>query len=84
MGDFFGGVAPDQNIYLQNEDIVIVPKTTIAKVNDFVDQFFSNTMPVFNWWSSLQSARVAKDSADTIGLINKSLENDLLSITPSP
>jgi len=86
LGDYFDGKAPDQNIYLQNSDIVIVPKTFIAKAGDFVEQFFTRTMPVFTWWSSLHSATVAKDSADTVKLINESLQKSLttISVNPSP
>ncbi|MEW6676507.1 MAG: polysaccharide biosynthesis/export family protein [Pseudomonadota bacterium] len=80
--DYMEGRAPDQNIYLQHDDIVIVPKTSIAKVGDFVDLFFSRTLPVFTWWSSAWQASVAKDSADSVRLINESLRADLLSITP--
>jgi len=77
LGDFMDGAALDQNIFLQPEDIVIVPKTTIAKVGEFIDQFFTRTKPVFDWWISLQQARYAEETAKSIQLYNKYLDNVL-------
>lgn len=84
LDDCFAGRAPDQNIYLGHDDIVIVPKTAIAKVGDFVELFFTRTAPVFNWWSAAWQASVAEKSAETTKLINESLSNSLISITTQP
>jgi protein involved in polysaccharide export with SLBB domain len=84
INDFLDGRAPDQNIYLQNSDIIIVPKTIISRVGDFVEQFFTRTAPIFTWWSALNQATVAKDSAETTKLINESLQRQLNFITISP
>lgn len=74
LGDFINGEALDQNIYLQPDDIVIVPKTLIAQVGEYVDQFFARTRPIFEWWISLQEARVAKDSAEFIQKLNRNID----------
>ena len=84
LADYFDGRAPDQNIYLQHDDIVIVPKTLIARVGDFVEQFFTRTSPVFTWWSALHQASAARDSAETIRLINESLHRSLANIAINP
>ena len=84
INDFLDGSAPDQNIYLQNSDIVIVPKTFISRVGDFVEQFFARTSPVFTWWSALNQASVARDSAETVRLINESLQRSINAISISP
>lgn len=82
IGDFLDGTAPDQNIYLQNDDIVIVPRTFIAQVGIFVEQFFARTVPVFNFWTAIHSASVAREAAKSVELINESLRRGLLQITP--
>ena len=84
VADYFEGRAPDQNIQLQNNDIIIVPKTTIAKVGDFVDNFFSRTAPLFNWWTALFEASVARERTDTTRLINESLQRSLNAVTINP
>lgn len=86
LQDFLEGLAPQENIVLRNGDIVIVPKTTIAKVGDFVDLFFSRTLPVFQWWGTLWESTVSRQKADTVRLINESLERNLnqISINPTP
>ena len=59
----------DENLLLRPDDVVIVPKTTITKVGDFIDRFFTRTKPVFDWWISLQQARYAEDiSRNTVRL----------------
>lgn len=73
--DYADGKAPDQNVVLAAEDIVIVPKSTIAAVDVFIEQFFSKTVPVFNWWVQLQYARVATDAASQVQLLNNALRN---------
>lgn len=78
LSRFLAGDELDQNIYLQADDIVIVPSTFIAKVGEFVDQFFTRTRPIFQWWISLQEARVAKDTADYIQRLQR------VSGSPSP
>ena len=84
LADYFEGRAPDQNIFLQHHDIVVVPRTAIAKAGDFVEQFFSRTAPIFTWWSAMFQASVARDSADTTRLINESLTRSLNALTVSP
>lgn len=63
LGEFIAGRAPDQNLYLVADDIVFVPKSTIAEIGDFIDRFFTRTRPVFDWWTALQNARYAEDAA---------------------
>ena len=59
----------DENLLLRPDDVVIVPKTTITKIGDFIDRFFTRTKPVFDWWISLQQARYAEDiSRNTVRL----------------
>ena len=82
LDDYMKGSAPDQNIFLQNGDIVIVSKTLIAKVGDYVERFFIRTQPIFNWWLALNQASVATEATETVELINQALRNDLLNISP--
>lgn len=39
-----------ENIILEPGDIVFVPKSFIAKVDDFIDQFFTKTEPVLRYY----------------------------------
>lgn len=78
LKDYLGGAAADQNIFLQDDDVVMVPKTRIAKVNQFIQNFFTNTRPVLDWWISLntswstfQNARYAEDIAKTTTQVNQ-------------
>lgn len=73
LDDYLEDGAIEQNIYLRADDIVIVPKTTIAKIGSFIDQFFTKTKPVFDWWVAANQARYAKD----VGIATRRL-NDLL------
>ena len=86
LEDYLEGRAPNENIVLRHGDIVIVPKTEIAKVGEFVDLFFTRTVAVFQWWSGMWSAARAKEAADTVRLINESLERSLtgISVNPNP
>ena len=77
LRDFINAELSDQNIYLQADDILIVPKTTIARVGTFVEQFFTRTKPVFDWWISMQYARFAEDLFN-----NNAILNDLIFETP--
>ncbi len=63
LGDYSEGKAPNQNIYLSDEDIVFVPRSLIVKIGDFIEKFFTRTRPVFDWWTALQNARYAEDAA---------------------
>lgn len=81
--DFLDGKVTDQNIYLQNDDIIIVPRNFITKVGTFVEQFFARTIPVFNFWTAMQSATVAAEASESVELINDSLRRGLLEITPT-
>jgi polysaccharide export outer membrane protein len=84
LSDYLEGKAPGENVLLRNGDIVIVPKTMIAKVGDFVELFFTRTAPVFQWWAGMWSSTVARDSADSVRLINQALERALTNISVSP
>ncbi|MGD9602476.1 MAG: polysaccharide biosynthesis/export family protein [Gammaproteobacteria bacterium] len=84
LADFFAGKAPNQNIYLRNGDVVIVPKTAISEVGDYVDLFFQRTAPLFAWWTALQTATVAEESAETVELINESLRRQLIDLNVNP
>jgi polysaccharide export outer membrane protein len=61
VDQYIAGKAPDQNPLVQADDVLIVPKSTITKVGDFVDRFFARTKPVFDWWIGLEQARYAED-----------------------
>lgn len=50
LADFIAGESPGQNIVLQEGDIVVVSRTAIAQVGLYIDQFFSKTRPIFDWW----------------------------------
>jgi protein involved in polysaccharide export with SLBB domain len=84
LADYLDGTAPAENIVLRNGDIVIVPKTLIAKVGDFVELFLSRTLPAFQWWSALHNATTANQQADTVRLINEALRRQLNIISISP
>jgi len=43
---FLNGKKGGSNVFLRPYDIVIVPKTKIAKVNQFVEQYIRNVLPV--------------------------------------
>jgi polysaccharide export outer membrane protein len=61
LAAYLDGKAADQNIPLRPDDVIIVPKTTITKVGDFIERFFTRTRPMLDWWSALQQARYAED-----------------------
>jgi protein involved in polysaccharide export with SLBB domain len=84
LGDYLEGKALGENVLLRNGDIVIVPKTMIAKVGDFVELFFTRTAPVFQWWAGMWSSTVARESAESVRLINQALERALTNISVSP
>ncbi len=63
LKDYLNGKAPDQNIYLLPGDIVFIPKSPIARVGDFVEQFFTRTRPLFDWWLSAVQSYYAVDIA---------------------
>jgi polysaccharide export outer membrane protein len=75
LRDYIGGRAADQNFYLEDNDIVIVPRSLIGEVDNFIDRFFIRTKPVFDWWISLQYARFAADIAHSTVLINDRILN---------
>jgi len=45
------------NIYLEPQDIIFVPKTFIANVNTFIDQFFTKTDPVLQYYLDIYDIR---------------------------
>lgn len=51
---YLEGRSPLQNIQLQEGDLVIVPRTTIAQVAHFIDMFFVRTKPIFDWYIAAQ------------------------------
>lgn len=56
MQDFLDGNDATQNIYLKDQDIVLVSKTAINKVGKFVSDVFVGTLPVFQWWIAINQA----------------------------
>ncbi len=60
LADFIEGKAPGHNIFLKDGDVIIVPKSAIAQVGDFIEKFFARTKPVFDWWIAGQQARFAE------------------------
>lgn len=86
LQDYLEGHAPNENILLRNGDIVIVPKTQIAKVDEFVELFLTRTLPIFQWYGAAWDATLAKQKSDELRLINESLQRNLnqVTITPPP
>jgi len=71
MKDFINGKAQtNQNIYLVDQDVVIVPKRFITKVDHFVQDFLVSVIPVFTFWSAGFNALAAKDSREILRDIN--------------
>ncbi|CAM8630684.1 Polysaccharide export protein [Comamonadaceae bacterium] len=60
MEDFLSGKATDQNIFLTPDDVIVVPKTRIASIGDFIERFFVRTKPVFDWWNAAYQAKYAE------------------------
>lgn len=73
LADFAAGKAPRDNIYLAADDIVLIPKSPMAAMGVFIDQFFGKTVGLFNWWVSLNDALVATETASTVRLLNRTL-----------
>jgi polysaccharide export outer membrane protein len=84
LEDFLEGRAPLENIALRNGDIVIVPQTPIAQVGEFVELFFTRTMPVFMWWGVAWESSVSRQKTETVRLINESLTRNLNAVTITP
>jgi len=59
IGDYLDGKAPDQNIYLAPDDVIVVPKTLISSIGDFIERFFVRTKPLFDWWNAMYQAKYA-------------------------
>jgi len=74
LADFAKGLAPADNIYVMADDVIIVPKSPIAALDLYIQQLFTSTASVFNWYISLQYAISAADLAKEIQLINRTLE----------
>jgi len=70
LWDFMNGDNDDQNVFLMDGDIVIVPKTFMTNVGEFIEDFFTRTKPVFDWWIALQYARYAEDVGKTTRRLN--------------
>ena len=45
LAAFINGAQGGSNAFLQGNDIIVVPKTNIAKVNDFVDNYIRKVLP---------------------------------------
>lgn len=61
----------NQNIYLTDRDIVIVPKRLITKVGDFVQDFVVNTAPVLQYMNAAYQAAYAKDTKEIVQRVNR-------------
>ena len=68
---FLAGEAPLQNIYVQEGDILFVPKTGLARVGFIIDSFFARTRPIFDWYLSGASAINYKEDRDLNRRLNK-------------
>jgi len=69
--DFISGKATtNQNLYLVDQDVVIVPKRFITKVDHFVQDFLVSVTPIFTFWSAGYAALAAKDSREILRDIN--------------
>lgn len=77
LADYVKGEATGQNIYLQADDVIIVPKTTIAKVHQFIDNFFVKTKPVLDWWIAFQGAHYAERSNLATMKANEAIAEEL-------
>jgi hypothetical protein len=73
LGDFIVGKAPNQNIYLYDEDTDLVPRSTIVNVGEFIEKFFTRTIPMPIWCTALQNARYTEETA----LLNQRLYQTL-------
>ena len=73
LADFATGRAPAENIYVLPDDVIIVPKSPIAALGVYIQQLFTSTAPIFNWYISLQDAIVANDLAREVRLLNTAL-----------
>lgn len=73
LRDFINRKADDQNIFLESEDIIIVPKTFIAKVNTFVNNWFVGTRGIFDWWIALVQARYVNEYGKAVERLNNSI-----------
>ncbi len=51
----------DQDIYLEPGDIVFVPKTFIANVDTFIDQFFTKTDPALKYYLDIYDVQHPKE-----------------------
>jgi polysaccharide export outer membrane protein len=88
LASFLTGDAPRENIYLQEGDVIIIPKTGIAHVAHFVDMFFSRTKPIFDWYNAGYQASKAvtnqelnEEVSNTIREVNQSFLNSQ-TVTP--
>jgi polysaccharide export outer membrane protein len=73
LRDYINRKSDDQNVYLSSDDIVIVPKTFIAKVNTFVDQWFVGTRGIFDWWIALNYGQYVREYGEAVRLMNQSM-----------
>ena len=51
--DVVGGEHPEGDVVLQAFDVVVVPKSSIANVNVFVEQYIARNIPVSPAWLAL-------------------------------
>jgi polysaccharide export outer membrane protein len=71
LRDYIAARDAGQNIALRDGDIVVVPRSTIGRIDEFIDKFFTRTKPVYDWWIGLQYARFADEIARTTVDINR-------------
>ena len=92
LKEYMEGTAPEQNIFLQENDVVILPKTIIAEVGKFVNDFFTSTKPILEWYIASQQTFYINDllrlstevTKAAIRAYNSSTVNPTLPQAPSP
>lgn len=75
ISDFLDGKAPDQNIYLAPDDVIVVPRTLLTSIGDFIESFFVRTKPIFDWWNAMYVARYADQYNRGLLRIYDSIQN---------
>lgn len=84
LAAYMRGESPSQNLYVQEDDLIIIPKTAIAKVGYFIDMFFARTKPVFDWYLSYRSAYRYEDIFRVSQQVNEAASAAFESSTVAP
>ncbi|WP_150047379.1 MULTISPECIES: polysaccharide biosynthesis/export family protein [Methylomonas] len=92
LSEYMEGTAPEQNIFLHENDVIILPKTKIAEVGQFVNDFFTSTKPILEWYIASQQTFYINDilrlsteaTKAAIRAYNQSTVNPTLPSPPSP